>query len=63
MARRLLANHPLSFERADRELCFDRICPDLRMPEENLHFPKADLTSYSRELERSTLPGHAGRTG
>jgi glucosamine-6-phosphate deaminase len=40
------ATHPLSFERADRELCFDRIRPDLRMPEENLHFPKADLTPY-----------------
>jgi glucosamine-6-phosphate deaminase len=38
--------HPLSFERADRELCFDRIRPDLRMPEENLHFPKVDLAPY-----------------
>jgi glucosamine-6-phosphate deaminase len=38
--------HLLSFERADRELCFDRIRPDLRMLEENLHFPKADLTDY-----------------
>jgi len=38
--------HPLSFERADRELCFNRIRPDLRMPEENLHFPKADLAAY-----------------
>jgi glucosamine-6-phosphate deaminase len=39
-------DHPLSFERADRILCFDRIRPDLRMPEENLHFPKTDLTEY-----------------
>jgi len=38
--------HPLSFEKADRELCFDRIQATLRMPEENLHFPKADLTGY-----------------
>ncbi|MBN1643097.1 MAG: glucosamine-6-phosphate isomerase [Anaerolineae bacterium] len=38
--------HPLSFERADRELCFDRIRPELRMPERNLHFPKADLAPY-----------------
>lgn len=38
--------HPLSFERADRVLCFDRIRPDLRMPEENLHFPKVDLAPY-----------------
>lgn len=36
----------LSFEKADRELCFDRIKPELRMPEANLHFPKADPTEY-----------------
>jgi hypothetical protein len=40
--REVPVTHPLSFERADRELCFDRIRPDLRMPEANLHFPKAD---------------------
>lgn len=40
------ASHPLSFERADRELCFDRIAPNLRMPEKNLHFPKADTAAY-----------------
>ena len=39
-------DHALSFERADRELLFCRIRPELRMPEENLHFPKADLTDY-----------------
>jgi glucosamine-6-phosphate deaminase len=38
--------HPLSFEKADRELCFNRIPPELRMPEANLHFPKADLDEY-----------------
>jgi glucosamine-6-phosphate deaminase len=40
--------HPLSFERADRDLCFNRIRKDLRMPDENLHFPKADTTAYRR---------------
>jgi len=39
-------SHPLSFEKADRDLCFNRILPELRMPEENLHFPKADVTEY-----------------
>lgn len=34
--------HPLSFERADRELCFRRIRPEFAMPESNLHFPKAN---------------------
>ena len=45
------ASHPLSFEKADRELCFDRIRPELRMPEENLHFPKADLTPFIESWE------------
>ena len=43
--------HPLSFERADRELCFSRIEPSLRMPEPHLHFPKADTTAYRRSWE------------
>jgi glucosamine-6-phosphate deaminase len=46
-------SHALSFERADRELCFGRIQPDLRMPEENLHFPKADLAAYKASWERA----------
>jgi glucosamine-6-phosphate deaminase len=37
---------PLSFAKCDRELCFNRIKPELRMPEENLHFPKADVREY-----------------
>jgi len=40
-------DHTLSFEKADRELLFSRICPGLRMPEENLHFPKVDLKDYA----------------
>jgi glucosamine-6-phosphate deaminase len=42
------ATHPLSFERADRELCFDRIRPEFAIPEQNLHFPKADTSAFSR---------------
>jgi len=38
--------HPLSFEKADRELCFNRIDRKYRMPDSNMHFPKADLKSY-----------------
>lgn len=49
--REVDASHPLSFERADRELCFDRIRPELRMPEANLHFPKADTSAYIRSWE------------
>lgn len=38
--------HPLSFAKADRELCFNRIRPELQMPEANIHFPKADTSDY-----------------
>jgi glucosamine-6-phosphate deaminase len=44
-------DHPLSFEKADRELCFNRIKKDLVMPEEHLHFPKADTTAYRKSWE------------
>ena len=44
--REVPVTHPLSFERADRELCFDRIDPSLRMPDAHLHFPKADTGAY-----------------
>jgi len=43
--------HQLSFARADRQLCLDRIEPQLRMPESNLHFPKADTTAYIKSWE------------
>lgn len=49
--REVPPTHPLSFERADRELCFDRIHPDLRMPEANLHFPKTDTTAYRQSWQ------------
>ncbi|MBL6920927.1 MAG: glucosamine-6-phosphate isomerase [Akkermansiaceae bacterium] len=37
-------DHPLSFERADRELLFDRL--NKPVPEENLHFPKAETKAF-----------------
>jgi len=39
-------DHPLSFARADKELCFNRIRPNLAMPGANLHFPQADPRAY-----------------
>jgi glucosamine-6-phosphate deaminase len=44
--REVPESFPLSFAKTDRELLFDRIRPDLRMPEENIHFPKADVREY-----------------
>lgn len=49
--REVSVEHPLSFERADRQLCFDRIDPDLRMPDDHLHFPKADTRGYRASWE------------
>jgi|SRR6218665_411438 len=46
------AEHPLSFERADRELCFNRISKNLVMPDENLHFPKADTEAYRKSWDK-----------
>ena len=43
--------HPLSFERADREMCFDRIDRKLRMSDANLHFPKANTKKYIASWE------------
>jgi len=43
--------HPLSFKKADMELCFNRIKPELSMPESNLHFPKADTSEYIKSWE------------
>ena len=39
-------DHPLSFARADRELCFDRVLPELAMERENMHFPSTDTAAY-----------------
>lgn len=40
------ATHPLSFKKADLDLCFNRIRPELRMPDANLHFPDTDLKPF-----------------
>jgi len=38
--------HPLSFAKADMDMCFSRIRKDLAMPKENMHFPKANPKEY-----------------
>jgi glucosamine-6-phosphate deaminase len=46
-------DHPLSFARADLELCFNRIDKRLRMPDENLHFLRAgSIEEYSRSYDQ-----------
>ncbi len=49
--REIPATHPLSFGRADREMCFNRIRRELRMPDANLHFPKADTGAYRKSWD------------
>jgi glucosamine-6-phosphate deaminase len=43
--------HPLSFAKADLDLCFRRIERRLAMPPAHLHFPTGDLAAYSRSYE------------
>lgn len=45
------ATHPLSFEKADRELCFSRIRKNLVMADSNLHFPKGDTSEYQKSWD------------
>ncbi|MGO9308116.1 MAG: glucosamine-6-phosphate isomerase [Spirochaetia bacterium] len=46
--------HPLSFARADLELCFDRISPRLRMPDSHLHFLTArGIPEYARSYDQA----------
>jgi glucosamine-6-phosphate deaminase len=43
--------HPLSFAKADMDLCFRRIRRELAMPRANIHFPKADPAEYVKSWE------------
>jgi glucosamine-6-phosphate deaminase len=38
---------PLGFQKADRDLCFNRIDRKLAMPAAHLHFPSLDVEAYS----------------
>ena len=50
--REMPEDHPLSFARTDKRMCFDRIRPDLRMPRENLHFPTAVPDAYKGSWQK-----------
>jgi len=50
--REVPPSHPLSFEKADREICFNKIKSELAMPDANLHFPKADTSDYINSWNR-----------
>ena len=56
-------DHPLSFERADRKMCFDRIRRGLRMGDEHLHFPKANVRPYRDSWENARCAVMQGGQG
>jgi glucosamine-6-phosphate deaminase len=51
--REMPISHALSFARADLDLCFNRIDKKLRMPDENIHFLRADnIPEYTRSYDQ-----------
>ena len=52
--RELSDTHPLSFKKADMDLCFNRIRQDLKMPEENMHFLTANnISQYTESFDQA----------
>ncbi|MHC4122204.1 MAG: sugar phosphate isomerase family [Planctomycetota bacterium] len=45
-SKELPIDHPLSFAKADMDLCFNKIDKKLRMPDRNIHFPAAEPSKY-----------------
>ncbi|MCF6174521.1 MAG: hypothetical protein L3J71_02005 [Victivallaceae bacterium] len=43
---------PLGFAKADMDLCFNQIRPELRMPMANMHFPGVDASAYSDSYDQ-----------
>ena len=50
--REVPITHPLSFAKADMDLCFSKIDRKLRMPDENIHFLRADnIAEYTASYD------------
>lgn len=56
-------DHPLSFAKADKEMCFNRIHEHLRMPDENMHFPTGDLAAFSASFDSARCAVMQGGQG
>jgi len=58
-------DHPLSFAKADKDLCFNLINDTLKMPESNMFFPKADtseyINSWGRGVRCAVMQGGQGQ--
>jgi glucosamine-6-phosphate deaminase len=46
-------NFPLGFAKADMDLCFNHIRPELRMPMANMHFPAVDTAEYIASWDKA----------
>lgn len=44
-------DHPLSFSKCVKEMCFDKMDPAFRMPVENMHFPSGDIAAYTKSYD------------
>ncbi|MFA6716419.1 MAG: hypothetical protein WC082_15700 [Victivallales bacterium] len=58
-------NFPLGFAKADMDLCFNRIRPELRMPTENMHFPSENPAEYIESWSKARcllMQGGQGET-
>ena len=44
---------PLGFAKADYDLCFNRIRPELRMPVDNIHFPTEELDAFRKTWDNA----------
>lgn len=56
---------PLGFAKADMDLCFSRIRPELRMPKKNLHFPSEKPDEYVKSWDKArcvVMQGGQGET-
>ena len=56
---------PLGFAKADWDLCFSKIRPELRMPKENMHFPSDGLDAYMKSYDEAKcliMQGGQGET-
>jgi len=56
-------NHPLSFKKADLQLCFNKINPKLRMPDSNLYFPTENVTEYIKTWDNARCAVMQGGQG
>ncbi len=56
-------SHPLSFQKADMDLCFNLMRPELRPRPENMHFPLNDSQAFSATFDNARCAVMQGGQG